>query len=97
MPNSFAMLAGVCDRAYLTEGKICGEPRREDARGDRDGKVAYVVFDFSAVFDEYVTGYYDSENMAFFGFDCLVMNAAFLPGRRANTTYGQAEEHFEIP
>lgn len=85
--------ADICDRAYQTESEIYGDPHWEDAKGDRDGKAAYVVFDFSELSDGYTAGYYNSNNTAFFGFDCLVMNAAFLPGRRPNSTYAQAEEY----
>lgn len=92
--DELKLFADVCDRAYLAEGQIYGDPRREDAKGDRDGKTAYVVLDFSVVYDEDTAGYLGWYYADYFGFDGLVMNAAFLPGRRANTTYARAEECF---
>lgn len=46
------------------------------------------------VYEEDSAGYCGWYNTDAFGFDCLVMNAALLPGRRANTTYAQAEDCF---
>ena len=83
----------TCDRAYLAEAAVYGDPHWLDARGDRDGKAAYVIFDFSNL-DETVLAYYSDGNTCWYGFDCLVLNPNQMPGRRANVTSARAEEDF---
>lgn len=87
------LFTDLCDKAYRIESEIYGDPRREDALSDRDGKAAYVVYDFN-LRDPYTLGFYSEINTDCYGFDCLVINPAYLPGRRVNMTYAEAEERF---
>ena len=91
--DELALITDICDRAYRTEEEIYGDPRRQDAGCDRDGKVAYVVFDYS-LFSPTTVGYSDAYYFLYDDFDALFLNAAFLPGRRANMPYAQAKESF---
>ena len=85
----------TCEKAYLTEGALYGDPRWVDARGDRDGKIACMVWDFNRMYGNTYIGYVIMGSADFCGFDHLNMNADCLPARWANKTYAQAEEFFK--
>ena len=88
----------VCENACRIEGDTYGDPRWEDAYGDRDGKVAFV-----AITDEANTGtsaaYYWQGNTDYFGFDGLIMNPLWLPERalgKSSTGTENTFSHFLI-
>ncbi len=67
----------ICDKAYTVQAETVGDPRFADAYGDCDGKVAYIVFDFSK-FVSKTLAYYSERNIDFFGLDCLCMGTGFM-------------------
>ncbi len=83
----------TCDNAYAKQAQIYGDPHWEDARGDCDGKAAYVALDLS-VLKPYTTAYYGATNTDIAGFDCLIIGANFLPDRRPQTARKTAEDSF---
>ena len=83
----------TCDRAYQAEAAVYGDPHWEDAAGDRDGKAAFVFFDYSA-FKAGSEGYYADLNTKLFGFDCLILNPNRISGWQADKTYARSKEVF---
>ncbi len=83
----------TCDEAYTMQGQVYGDPRWEDARGDRDGKAAYVALDLSRLYDT-TMAYYSNLNTECVGFDCLIIGANYLPERRTDAARQEAEDRF---
>ena len=83
----------TCDEAYTVQAQIYGDPRWQDMRGDRDGKAAYVALDLSVVYPV-AAAFYSHVATDWSGFDCLVIGANRLPGRRTNVVWQEAEDDF---
>ena len=82
----FEFFTDTCDSAYREESRIYGDPLWEDMHGDRDSKAAYVIIDLDGFSMSPTIGFYSNSFTDMCGFDCLFINAAFIPGRKAHLT-----------
>ena len=71
------LFADTCDMAWEAEAQFAGDPRYEDASGDRDGRAACLFMDFDMMSPN-IIGFYMPYYTAANGLDCLCVNSAWL-------------------
>ena len=71
------LFTDTCDMAWEAEARLFGDPRYEDASGDRDGKVACLLMDLDMI-NPRLVGYYMMYYTMANGLDCLLINSAWI-------------------